>query len=705
AHPRLPHWAIQTAGAPSSLSTAAVPAGLRLPRRRRRLGRAAPRAAPAAGGRAMRRAGRRPPRRRRRSCAATRASRPGATRTAGTRAGDAEFTFQRCCGCREALLEAAAALAAARGGGLSCWNEDVHSSPCCDLRLGRTGDARCWAGEYTYDACCRLRHTPSDGASACELAFRACPACISLLGVPWFRRDHWRDCHRAGGLVWVSECGLDAPVAMCVPKGASCWPMSGEGQVESLLDALEHQTYIPRIDITHCTPSWDPLHGPILVALGLPFVFILLGGSRRLADVCASHWKPGRHCAVDALRILGTLTGVVRHLNFRRFADGNPNVGSKGFCYSEAINDVSGRFLDTFTVASVLLLVRSPPRSAAEWSDKLWAKLARQWPLMVVPWELLGTACTHASSCLEQWPYGEVVKRRSFWQRLLFEDCIWYLRVDLWTNMACSALLVLHHRTGSRCFWLAWAVLAGACLRQASHNTPRHYKLWSCRLPLALLVLGVTQSRSAVRAWCRLPRCAAWAAIGSLVVLGWGFCSRSWSLFKDECATTPKQGWLYLLEGACFHVGLAAACLRGGGDDAKVGNQSIGWLLNWLAGLSLGVVLVNGEDALYTSMVNCERGQVPPWAFLERDGSFTEFNSAQLMERPRWIGFVLRVALGVLMLVVSQLAVWIVQRPWVALLRQLPRALTRAVVAAFLAVQLWRNGPSLGRSGGGSDDA
>lgn len=598
------------------------------------------------------------------------------------------FNFERCCGCREGLLgrlvAAGAALGNGAGGGsqvLKCWSDMVHSSNCCNLRSGPTGKRDCWSGEYTYDRCCWLRQAPPVEASTCELAFRACPSCVALLGVPWFNRSHWQQCHRAGGSVSVAAVGLDAPVALCMPKHPSCFLHS-----EPLFSAMESQTYLPRFDVEECRPSWDALHVPLLLLLLAPFAWF--AARRRLAGVCSEPWKPGRDASVDILRLVGAWTGVVRHLNFRKFVDGRPGVNHKGFVYSDAVNDFSGRLMDCFTVASVVLLARSPPRSAGEWFDKLWAKLSRQLPLMVVPWELLSTACTRVSSCSEYWPYGEVVRRHSLPGMLLFEECLWYTSVDLWTNIGCSMLLLLQQRRGLRSFWCAWVLLAACCLRQAAVKGPSHYDLWTYRLPLALLVLAAARSTSlaqVVQGWS--PHIF-WAVVGPLVGMGWCLCPRSASLWTDQWSLAPLQGWPYLLEGACFHLGLTLACLRGSAG----GKQAPGhppWI-TWLAGLSFAVVLVNGEDVLYTSMINCERGRASLWAFYEMDGAMWYFNAPDMIDRPRWVGLALRVFLGAAMVVVSQMAVWIVQRPWAAALQQVPRPVTRPLVALFLVAQLWR---------------
>mmetsp|Transcript_144581 Transcript_144581/g.463276 ORF Transcript_144581/g.463276 Transcript_144581/m.463276 type:complete len:349 (-) Transcript_144581:64-1110(-) len=343
--------------------------------------------------------------------------------------------------------------------------------------------------------------------------------------------------------------------------------------------------------------------------------------------------------------------------------------------------------MDVFTIASIVLLARAPPRSPAEWLDKLWAKLARQWALMAFPWELFGSFCTRASSCMEGWPFGAVLRRHTLSGTLLFEDCLWYVRVDFWTHLACSTLLLIKFRFGAPAFWSATIALAGCALHQAIVREPWHYNLVTYRLPMALLVLSVTQSQGISVAMDRLPKYYGRVVVGTLICLGWAFCPRTLDPFRDECETSPKKGWAYFCEGACFHIGLTLMCLQASG----VSHEAIAPWLNWLSSLSLGIVLLNGEDALYTSLVNCERGHSAPWVFLEKDGAYTEFNSQDLILRPRWVGFALRIVVGALLLLLSQLAVWTIQRPWASVLHQLPQRVSRVATAMFVALQLWRN--------------
>lgn len=584
------------------------------------------------------------------------------------------FTYERCC-----------------PSGGECWSESdgYTAENCCDLRMGPIGQEACWDGvTFTYEKCCvPPRHRR--GQTHCESGFRKCDYCKAVLASPRFNREAWVLCSASGGSISVVFEAVRSIVICTPPKSGCAW----ESRVE-LMKTLKLETYLPSLDFQDCRPRWSLQTYIVMATLVLPFFCAswhwlcacaarahLVGLATAGGNVDAVPAQRSRNGAVDLMRVLAVAVSFLEHDNIKPHFD-----GSQGWVYNPNVTYAT-RLVDLFTVISVVLALQNPPKGPTDFLDGLWRKLGRQLPIYLFPTYLLHNSfCVRVTSCQEvstmEGP-GESFTD-VLWATVLFRYKAgpsrdsWAFQMDLRNHLVIQALLLLEHYGGPRALEAAVAALFAWFL--AESRSPSYYGFLTFRLPMALLVLLLARGSRFFSWRHQWPR--TWfVVVSGLLVLSFANCGlgggRATENGHVECMA---DGWGFFFRGAAFHAGSVAICYSLG-VPARMSA-----ILAWLSDLSLP--FLRFHRSIIGAVTKCERAGKGPWSYATDEDGFVTYVADDWLDRSAISHALFWLSRPVLCLAVSQIAVWIVQRPWSRCLSQVHSVVRRALSIIYIAAVL-----------------
>ncbi|CAE8581910.1 unnamed protein product [Polarella glacialis] len=599
---------------------------------------------------------------------------------------------------------------------ISCWGEGFTESWCCDRAVSSQGRAACWQGVYNFATCCQgsavhqqQQQQQQQSSSACEGSFRTCVGCVASMSSSRFGLEEWQSCAAGDGYVRIAALPKEtAAYAFCLPVEGSC-----EGMSATALAAAVHRV-APQLPIFHeetCSASWRLQdHVALLTIAFVPcvcYIILYSCGALRLLPVgrrwsCLQQFAPENNAPpsttrpakkaplpskqaasikqrlpqVDLLRVAATLSTMLMYMESLPWAKQNLR-----------------RLTDIFGATSVVLMVQSPPKDLPDSIDKVWRRLVRQWPISFLPRFLMaGFFCPRAESCVSVVRDHNKYNHWSFMKALLFDDMAsgtCFSNTDLCVCLVVTGLQTVEVLAGGTAFWAALLSVLASCMLSSWHDpvfmgSPNYYNLNSYRLPMALLVLVAARSLR-LRAWGARRPLLRRLVLLVFLSLGWAACPFEFSAgIHDELQPCAHGGWIFLMGGVFFHLGIVACCVWPEGLPLGI-LKGLSSLAARAAELTFSVLQF--RPVMISLSWRCEK---PPWlSGIERlvwDDQVI-FYSGQY-STPWWSVYQRLGYMG-LCFPLSALAAQCIEKPWIAVAGFLPYKLTRVttlVVACLVLV-------------------
>lgn len=365
-----------------------------------------------------------------------------------------------------------------------------------------------------------------------------------------------------------------------------------------------------------------------------------------------------------------------------------------GFLYHEEVR----RWLalnNLYVVCSVAALARQAHRSAWDGLDILWSKLAATLPMFLFPAYLVDTClCPRITSLqinsLDSTCLGmeDILFRRS----AAAGEPNWLLQMDLRITL----VVPIQFRLGSQCFWVSAVALVAWSCREILLRGVYSYSFATYWVQIALFALVLTRLKNfwqqwASRPWaiyvtcmCMLVCVFFWDEVGMLCNSIVGSATpleyRHSLKFKHGFRRSDNVGGALLTRGLLLEVVAFILC-----TSFRV-PHFLARILNILSELSLPMLMLH-QPAL-KALRRCTRAASGPWVYNE-NSQHVVFMAVDHDNRPRVWGLVLWLAAFLMLIAASQLAVWLVQRPWAKLLKRTPKVMSRALVFAYLCTLNW----------------
>eukprot|EP00927_Polykrikos_kofoidii_P006269 TRINITY_DN12549_c0_g2_i1.p1 TRINITY_DN12549_c0_g2~~TRINITY_DN12549_c0_g2_i1.p1 ORF type:complete len:830 (+),score=78.13 TRINITY_DN12549_c0_g2_i1:97-2586(+) len=393
-----------------------------------------------------------------------------------------------------------------------------------------------------------------------------------------------------------------------------------------------------------------------------------------------------RNPQADLLRVISTICVMALHLNIAI-----PNVTPAGTSYFQGLNRVS-RFVDGYTVLSVVLIADAGNLDILAASDRIWRKMVRQWPIFLFPFHLITDGwCTRITTCFPS--DAAVNSELPLWKRAVLrlawrseEADSWPYTLELWIYLALVSLSVCQHYFGLHFYRAVFVAIIAYNWNTCVIDNADYFGFTTYRLPMALLMFWLARCPRLFHLASVRPRFSR-ALVFGLICGGLAPPVSDLSLYTSW--TLPRhfrEGRYFVLYGLSFHLGLLwlLKCpeLLPLPQHGLFNN-----CLRSMADLCFPVSLCH--RFILESWRRCQQTTRASWIFVYYEGQHSFRSSTCHHERPlstRMLGGFVVVSSS---LALSWALVKFVQRPWLILASNVWPRLRHFLTAAFILLVLF----------------